>query len=116
VTRSDLKESQSRSYRRTNLLGENHYLFALRYVSSRGGRFDITPGGQQVHIAFGENDLKSRRHPCFKIESPQTLLKLRRRIWEHFEKADKASPQEADKPGEEDSGMFSSFSSDSYNF
>lgn len=67
-------------------------------------RFDISPGGQQVHIAFGENDLKSRRHPCFKVESPEALLKLRRQIWEHFEKADKASPQEADRPGEEDSG------------
>ncbi|TID19049.1 putative glyoxalase family protein [Venturia nashicola] len=66
--------------------------------------FDITPGGQQVHIAFGENDLKSRRHPCFKVASPEALLKLRRQIWEHFEKADKASPQEADKPGEEGSG------------
>ncbi|RDI88287.1 hypothetical protein Vi05172_g1784 [Venturia inaequalis] len=65
--------------------------------------FDITPGGQQVHIAFGENDAKSRRHPCFKVESPEALLKLRRQIWEHFEKADQASPQEADKPGEESS-------------
>jgi len=66
--------------------------------------FDITPGGQQVHIAFGENDLNSRRHPCFKLESPEALLELRKRIWQHFESADKASPKEADKPGEEDSG------------
>jgi len=68
--------------------------------------FDITPGGQQVHIAFGPNDLKSRRHPCFRLESLEALLELRKRIWQHFEKKDEASPQEADKPGEEDSGKF----------
>jgi hypothetical protein len=72
-------------------------------VTSRG-RFDITPGGQQIHVAFGENEAKSSRHPCFKIESAEALLKLRKQIWEHFERADQASPQEADKPGEEDSG------------
>jgi hypothetical protein len=33
------------------------------------------------------------------------LLELRKRIWEHFERKDEASPREADKPGEEASGM-----------
>jgi catechol 2,3-dioxygenase-like lactoylglutathione lyase family enzyme len=68
--------------------------------------FDITPAGQQIHVAFGENELKSSRHPCFKVESPEALLELRKRIWEHFERRDEASPREADKPGEEDSGAF----------
>jgi hypothetical protein len=68
------------------------------------GRFDITPGGQQIHVAFGQNEPKSSRHPCFRIESPAALLELRKRIWEHFERADQASPSEADKPGEVDSG------------
>jgi hypothetical protein len=67
-------------------------------------RFDITPQGQQIHIAFGENELKSSRHPCFKVDSPDALLALRKRIWEHFERKDEASPREADKPGEDDSG------------
>jgi catechol 2,3-dioxygenase-like lactoylglutathione lyase family enzyme len=70
--------------------------------------FDITPQGQQIHIAFGSNELKSSRHPCFKVESPDALLVLRKRIWEHFERKDEASPMEADRPGEEDSGMSSS--------
>lgn len=67
--------------------------------------FDITPQGQQVHIAFGENELRSSRHPCFKVESPEKLLALRKRIWEHFERRDEGAPKEADQPGEEDSGM-----------
>ncbi|KAF2420580.1 hypothetical protein EJ08DRAFT_690389 [Tothia fuscella] len=66
--------------------------------------FDITPGGQQVHIAFGENDVNSRRHPCFKVESPEALLALRKKIYEHLERADSSSPKEADKPGAENSG------------
>lgn len=68
-------------------------------------RFDITPGGQQVHIAFGEND-HSRRHPCFKLESLEALIELRARIWSLFESGGDGKPQEADKPGEEDSGEF----------
>lgn len=68
--------------------------------------FDITPKGQQIHIAFGENELKSSRHPCFKVESGEKLLELRKRIWEHFERKDDSAPREADEPGEENSGMF----------
>ncbi|KAG0647784.1 hypothetical protein D0Z07_6877 [Hyphodiscus hymeniophilus] len=66
--------------------------------------FDITPHGQQVHVAFGENELKSSRHPCFRVESPEALLELRRRVWEHYQRKDGASPREADEPGAEDSG------------
>ncbi|TVY81229.1 hypothetical protein LSUE1_G004544 [Lachnellula suecica] len=66
--------------------------------------FDITPGGQQVHIAFGQNDLKSPRHPCFKIASPEALLELRTKIYDHHVSGKAAAPQEADKPGEVDSG------------
>ncbi|KAN0096614.1 hypothetical protein V8E51_015419 [Hyaloscypha variabilis] len=68
--------------------------------------FDITPGGKEVHIAFGTNeDQKSPRHPCFKLESPEALLKLQSRVWEHFDSTDaKGKPMEADKPGERDSG------------
>lgn len=70
-------------------------------------RFDIGSSGQQVHVAFDLNEsnaTKSSRHPCFKIESPEALLQLRQRIWEHHEKGDDAAPLEADKPGEPDSG------------
>ena len=48
-------------------------------------RFDIGDSGQQVHIAFGQNEnLKSSRHPCFKIHSPDALLALRQRIWVRY--------------------------------
>lgn len=47
---------------------------------------------------------KSSRHPCFKLESPEALLQLRQRIWEHHQKGGAAAPKEADKPGEADSG------------
>ncbi|KAK4542350.1 hypothetical protein LTR36_006806 [Oleoguttula mirabilis] len=66
--------------------------------------FDIADSGQQVHIAFGPNESKSSRHPCFKLESQDALLKLRRRIWEHHEKGGEAAPEEADRPGEVNSG------------
>ncbi|TVY27595.1 hypothetical protein LHYA1_G004040 [Lachnellula hyalina] len=62
--------------------------------------FDIVPGGQQIHVAFGTNEPKSSRHPCFKVESPDALLKLQTRIYEHFESGKQAAPLEADKPGE----------------
>lgn len=66
--------------------------------------FDIGDSGQQVHVAFGPNETRSSRHPCFKIESPEALLQLRQRIWEHHENGGPAAPQEADKPGGKDSG------------
>lgn len=67
--------------------------------------FDIADSGQQVHIAFGSNEARSSRHPCFRIESPEALLQLRQRIWEHYERGDDGAPKEADKPGAVDSGM-----------
>ncbi|KAJ9658100.1 hypothetical protein H2198_003938 [Neophaeococcomyces mojaviensis] len=66
--------------------------------------FDIGTSGQQVHIAYGASEEESPRHPCFKIESPEKLLELQRRIWEHHEKGDKSSPRATDKPGEANSG------------
>ncbi|KAK4503598.1 hypothetical protein PRZ48_004513 [Zasmidium cellare] len=66
--------------------------------------FDIGDSGQQIHIAFGPNELKSSRHPCFRLESPDALLALRQRIWEHHVKGDDAAPKEADQPGETNSG------------
>ncbi|KAH8811193.1 Glyoxalase/Bleomycin resistance protein/Dihydroxybiphenyl dioxygenase [Xylogone sp. PMI_703] len=66
--------------------------------------FDITPGGQQIHIAFGANELKSSRHPCFRVESPEALVQLQTRIWEHHAAGGEAAPLEADKPGGENSG------------
>lgn len=54
---------------------------------------------------------KSSRHPCFKLESPEALLQLRQRIWDHHQKGGAAAPKEADKPGEADSGMLSSLTS-----
>lgn len=68
-------------------------------------RFDITPGGQQIHIAFGPpNEPKASRHLCFKLESPEALLKLRQKVWDHHERGGDSAPIEADKPGQEDSG------------
>ncbi|KAI5367472.1 Putative glyoxalase/Bleomycin resistance protein/Dihydroxybiphenyl dioxygenase [Septoria linicola] len=69
--------------------------------------FDIGSSGQQVHVAFDKNDsnaIKSSRHPCFKIESPEALLQLRQKVWEHHERGDESAPQEADRPGDLDSG------------
>jgi hypothetical protein len=49
-------------------------------------RFEITPGGQQIHVAFDlPNDVKAMRHPCFKLESPEALVQLQRKVWRHFE-------------------------------
>lgn len=67
--------------------------------------FDIADSGQQVHIAPGTNEeAKSSRHPCFKLGSPEQLLELRAKIWEHFERGGEAAPKEADQPGGVSSG------------
>ncbi|KIW19296.1 hypothetical protein PV08_03590 [Exophiala spinifera] len=69
--------------------------------------FDIGTSGQQIHIAIGaESDFRSAssRHVCFKIQSPEALLELRRKIWDHFQRGGDSAPQAADQPGEEDSG------------
>ena len=67
--------------------------------------FDIGDSGQQIHIAFGTNEPKSSRHPCFKLESPDALLKLRQRVWDHHVKGGESAPKEADEPGAENSGQ-----------
>ncbi|KAK5446652.1 hypothetical protein LTS15_009584 [Exophiala xenobiotica] len=67
--------------------------------------FDIGTSGQQVHVAIGAaTDFSaplSSRHPCFKIQSPEALLELRRRIWEHHQRGGSSAPQQADQPGRE---------------
>jgi catechol 2,3-dioxygenase-like lactoylglutathione lyase family enzyme len=68
--------------------------------------FDIGDSGQQIHIAPGENEAKSSRHPCFKLGSPEQLIELRARIWAHFERGGEAAPLEADQPGNTNSGMY----------
>lgn len=67
--------------------------------------FDITPGGQQIHIAVGPAEVESARHPCFKIDSEEALFQLQQRIYEHFTSTDReGKPKHADKPGEKISG------------
>lgn len=52
-----------------------------------------------MHIAFGPPTPESSRHPCFSVESPEALLKLQQRVFEHFEAGGEAAPRMADKPG-----------------
>ena len=69
--------------------------------------FDIGDSGQQVHIAFGKAEdfqTPSSRHPCFRVGNGDDLIKLRQKIWEHYEKGGESAPREADKPGEKNSG------------
>jgi hypothetical protein len=72
--------------------------------------FDIASSGQQIHVAFGSDAdfealaAKSRRHPCFKIDSPEKLLELQKRIWAHFQAGGEGAPRECDEPGAENSG------------
>lgn len=66
--------------------------------------FDIGSSGQQVHIAHGPVEKDSSRHPCFKLESPEKLVELQRRVWRHFEQGNESAPKAADKPGEVNSG------------
>lgn len=69
-------------------------------------RFDITPKGQQIHIAFSNtaNDMNASRHPCFKLESPEALMECQKRVYEHYERGDDSSPKAADQPGQQSSG------------
>ena len=69
--------------------------------------FDVGSSGQQVHIAFGPQsdfEKESPRHPCFRLESPEALGRLRERIWEHYVRGGEGAPREADRPGGESSG------------
>lgn len=69
--------------------------------------FDIDSSGQQVHIAFGKPEdfsAQSSRHPCFRVGCAEDLVRLRQKIWEHYERGGEAAPKEADRPGEKNSG------------
>ncbi|CAK3952796.1 Hypothetical predicted protein [Lecanosticta acicola] len=66
--------------------------------------YDLGSSGQQVHIAFGPAEANSSRHPCFRVASPEALLLLRQRVWEHHRAGGASAPQQADRPGEVDSG------------
>ncbi|KAI5273025.1 putative glyoxalase family protein [Aureobasidium subglaciale] len=66
--------------------------------------FDITPNGQQVHIAFGSQNEESSRHPCFRVESQEALLKLQNRVFEHYQTGGLGAPKAADQPGAANSG------------
>ncbi|KAH8424220.1 hypothetical protein N8T08_010518 [Aspergillus melleus] len=66
--------------------------------------FNISDGGQQVHIGFGENEPDSPRHPCFRVGSVEELHVLKQRIYDHHVRGGKAAPMSADKPGEAISG------------
>lgn len=66
---------------------------------------DIGNSGQQVHISLPKhkNDtapLDSSRHPCFKVASPEALLELQKRIYEHFQRGGEDAPLSADAIGE----------------
>ncbi|KAK4704227.1 hypothetical protein P7C70_g1978, partial [Phenoliferia sp. Uapishka_3] len=71
--------------------------------------FDITPGGQQIHLAYdyptsSTLSQPSRRHPCFKVGSPELLRQLQEKVWAHHQKGVASSPKTCDQPGEENSG------------
>jgi len=65
--------------------------------------FDITPGGQQVHVGFGPPNDESARHPCFRVDSEDALRSLQVKVYEHFERRDSGAPRAADKPDAENS-------------
>lgn len=54
--------------------------------------FDIADSGQQVHIAFGPEEVESRRHPCFSVPSAEALLALQTKIWEHHKRGGSSAP------------------------
>jgi len=72
-------------------------------------RFNIGgSSGQQVHIAFGKNDSSSSRHPCFRLGSLEDLQKLQTRVYDHYQRGGSSAPMAADKPGDQNSGMWNS--------
>ncbi|EYE96195.1 putative glyoxalase family protein [Aspergillus ruber CBS 135680] len=89
--------------------GETLGLYAAPVPERQKGTiawFNLTddPKPQQIHVAFGTNESDSPRHPCFRIESMESLQALRQRLWEHHLKGDAAAPMHVDKPGEKISG------------
>lgn len=73
----------------------------------RLSRFNIGElGGQQVHIALGQNEPNSARHPCFKVGSLADLQTLQQRIYDHHVRGGASAPKAVDPPGQENSGIF----------
>ncbi|ORX39698.1 hypothetical protein BD324DRAFT_648329 [Kockovaella imperatae] len=70
--------------------------------------FRIGNGPQQIHVAFEKDpthhSTQSSRHPCFQLSSPEALLALQKRIWEHHKSGSQAAALECDEPGKENSG------------
>ncbi|WRT65117.1 uncharacterized protein IL334_002059 [Kwoniella shivajii] len=70
--------------------------------------FRIGDGPQQIHVAFEgvspESKILSSRHPCFQLSSPETLVALQRRIYEHMQSKADSAAMSCDSPGEENSG------------
>lgn len=66
--------------------------------------FDIGASGQQVHVSLPKHDNDSipptaTRHPCFRVGSPEALLKLQERVHAHFLRGGGDAPADADAPG-----------------
>lgn len=71
--------------------------------------FDIGASGQQVHISLPKHDAdvsnvgkeapQLSRHPCFRVGSPEALLRLQERVYEHFTRGGGDAPVAADEPG-----------------
>lgn len=66
--------------------------------------FDIGASGQQVHVSLpkhdGDNiDPSLSRHPCFRVGSPEALLRLQERVHAHFQRGGDDAPAAADPPG-----------------
>lgn len=66
--------------------------------------FDIGDSGQQVHVSLPKHDgdktdASLSRHPCFRVGSPEALLRLQERVHAHFERGGGDAPVAADAPG-----------------
>ncbi|WVF70162.1 hypothetical protein IAT40_004950 [Kwoniella sp. CBS 6097] len=70
--------------------------------------FRIGDGPQQIHVAFegiaSEPQGPSSRHPCFQLASPQALLELQQRIYEHSKSGKGSAASACDAPGGDNSG------------
>jgi hypothetical protein len=62
----------------------------------------------QIHIAPERGTHTpyptSSRHPCFTFDSPEQLLELQKRIWDHHKSGASSAAMECDEPGQENSG------------
>ncbi|RSH80580.1 uncharacterized protein EHS24_009162 [Apiotrichum porosum] len=66
--------------------------------------FSVGTTGQQVHISFGPVDTAGRNHPCFSLKTPEALLALQKRIFEHKATGVLGAATDCDAPGAENSG------------